>query len=191
MGLDQLFSKLYDDFRGYIIEEEINSNNIKRITEKSLIGYMKNPKEIASHPKIVCEYINYIYRLIGRSIGSKEKGSTNLSAAFLKQIHSIYGYNNISLNECKRKIESQGFKLDKKNVTERKSYHTWWFRRIYWGYQTQAEEEIDYLNYHYSEILYKSLYNDENLCLNYINKLRVSMNNAIQGLNEISKLNEA
>ena len=91
MGLDQLFSKLYDDFRGYILEEEIDSNNIKRITEKSLIGYMENPKEIASHPKIVCEYINYIYRLIGRSIGSKEKGSTNLSAAFLKQIHSIYG----------------------------------------------------------------------------------------------------
>jgi hypothetical protein len=117
MGLDQLFYKLYKDFSGYIIEEEIDSKNIERITEKSLIGYMKSPKDIASHPKIVCEYINYIYRLIGRSIGSKEKGSTNLSAAFLKQIHSIYGYNNISLNECKRKIESEGFKLDKKSVT--------------------------------------------------------------------------
>ena len=190
MGLDQLFYKLYKDFSGYIIEEEIDSKNIERITEKSLIGYMKNPKDIASHPQIVCEYINYIYRLIGRSIGSKEKGSTNLSAAFLKQIHSIYGYNNISLNECKRKIESEGFKLDKKNVTERKRYQTWWFRRIYWGYQTQAEEEIDYLNYHYSQILYKELYNDKDLCLKYINKLRESMNSAINGLKEISELNK-
>jgi len=190
MGMDELFSKLYDDFRGYIIDEEIDRNNLERITEKSLIGHLKNPKDIASHPKIVCEYINYIYRLIGRSIGSKEKGSTNLSAAFLKQIHNIYGYNNISLNECKRKIESEGFKLDKKNIIESKSYQTWIFRRNYWGYKTQAEEEIDYLNYHYSRVLYERLYSDENLCLKYINKLRESMNNAINGLNEISKLNK-
>ena len=185
MGMDKLFSKLYDDFRGYIIEEEINRDNIKRITEKSLIGFVNDPKDIASHPKIVCEYINYIYRLIGRSICSKEKGSTNLSAAFLKQIHNVYGYNNISLDECKRKIESQGFKLDKKNETASKKYKTWWFRRDYWGYKTQAEEEIDYLNYHYSKILYDKLSTDENLCLKYINKLRESMNNAINGLNKI------
>ena len=190
MGIDQLFSKIYDDFRGYIIEEEINRDNIERITEKSLIGLMKQPKDIVSHPKIVCEYINYIYRLIGRSIGSKEKGSTNLSAAFLKQIHNVYGYNNISLDECKRKIESEGFKLDKKNIIETKNYKTWWFRRGYWGYRTQAEEEIDYLNYHYSKVLYNNLSNDENLCLKYINKLRESMNNAINGLKEISKLNK-
>ena len=190
MGIDKLFSKLYDDFRGYIIEEEINLENIERITEKSLIGFMKVPKDIATHPKIVCEYINYIYRLIGRSIGSKEKGSTNLSAAFLKQIYYVYGYNNISLNECKRKIESEGFKLDKKNETVRKEYKTLWFRRNYWGYKTQAEEEIDYLNYHYSQILYNKLTEDENLCLKYINKLRESMNNAINGLNKISELNK-
>jgi GTP-binding protein EngB required for normal cell division len=190
MGMDKLFAKLYDDFRGYIIDEEINLNNIERITEKSLIGFINNPTDIASHPKNVCEHINYMYRLIGRSISSKEKGSTNLSAAFLRQIHNIYGYDRIGLNECKRKIESEGFKLDKKNITQSKKYKTWWFRRSYYGYQTQAEEEIDYLSYHYCQILNNKLCADQNLCLKYINKLRESMNSAINGLKEISELNK-
>ena len=191
MGMDKLFSKLYDDFRGYIIDEEINRDNLKRITEKSLIGLINDPIDIASHPKNVCEHINYMYRLIGRSISSKEKGSTNLSAAFLKQIHNAYGYNNICLNECKRKIESEGFKLDKKNNMQSKEYKTWWWsRRYYFGYRTQAEEEIDYLSYHYSNILYNKLCKDEHLCLKYINKLRESMNIAIKGLKEISNLNK-
>ena len=190
MGMDKLFEKLYDDFRGYIIDEEINLDNIERITEKSLIGLINNPTDIASHPKNVCEHINYMYRLIGRSISSKEKGSTNLSAAFLKQIYNIYGYNKIGLNECKRKIESEGFILDKKKTIQSKKYKTWWFRRSYYGYQTQAEEEIDYLSYHYCEILNNNFCTDQNLCLKYINKLRVSMNNAINGLKEISDLNK-
>ena len=191
MGMDKLFAKLYDDFRGNIIDEEITADNIQRVTRNSLIGLINDPKEIASHPKIVCEHINYIYRLIGRSIGSKEKGSTNLSAAFLKEIYNVYGYNKIGLNEFKRKIESDGFKLDKKNTTQNKNYKTWRIFRGYYGYQTQAEEEIDYLSYHYSQILHEKLFNDQDLCLKYINKLRESMNNAIEGLKKISELNKA
>lgn len=190
MGIDKLFAKLYDDFRGYIMDEEINLGNIERITQQSLIGPINNPIEIASHPKSVCEYINSMYRLIGRSIGSKEKGSTNLSAAFLKQIYNVYGYNNIRLTELKRKIESEGFQLDKKNITQSKTFKTWWFTRGYNGYQTQAEEEIDYLNYHYSQVLYNQLCKDQSLCLKYINKLRESMNSAINGFKEISELNK-
>jgi GTP-binding protein EngB required for normal cell division len=190
MGIDKLFAKLYDDFRGYIMDEEIKLDNIERITQQSLIGTINNPFEIASHPKSVCEYINSMYRLIGRSIGSKEKGSTNLSAAFLKQIYNVYGYNNIRLIELKRKIESEGFQLDKKKITQNKEFKSWWITRKHNGYQTQAEEEIDYLNCHYSQVLHDQLCKDQSLCLKYINKLRESMNNAINGFKEISELNK-
>ena len=186
MGLNKLFSKLYNDFRGYIIAEEINKDNIQDLTSHSLIGFLSHPEEIATHPKIVCENLTFIYRLMARAISSKEKGSTNLSAAFLKEINYIYGNNNITLNDCKQMIEYDNFAIDNKINNQKRRYKTFWFMKNYWDYRTPAEEQIDYLNYHYVKILEKKLYQNNEQCLIYINQLRESINYAIEGFNEIS-----
>lgn len=190
MGLNKLFLKLYKDFRGYIIEEKINKDNIQNLTRHSLIGFLSQPEEIATHPKIACEYLTFIYRLMARAISSKAKGSTNLSAAFLKEINYIYGNINITLNDCKRMIECDNFSIDNKSNNQNKKYKTFWFMKNYWDYRTPAEEQIDYLNYHYVKIFEKKLYQNKEQCLIYINKLRESINFAINGFIEISQASQ-
>ena len=80
--------------------------------------------------------------------------------------------------------------MDKKNIQSKEYKSYWLFRKKYYIYITQAEEEIDYLSYHYFKILYNKLCKDEHLCLKYINKLMESIIIAIKGLNKISKLNK-
>ena len=190
MGLDKLFSKLYNDFRGKIIDEKIDKYNIERLTSGSLIGTLKKPKDIINHPKKLCEYMNLMYRLMARSINSKENGSTNLSVAFLKQIYNIYGHNEIKLDECKRNIQSMKFEIDSASHEKEKKFKTWaFFGRSYWDYKTPAEEQIDYLGDHYVSILEKELSENDKKLLEYINGLRISMNEAIESLDKIGKQN--
>ena len=186
MGIKELFGKVYDDFKGYIIEEEINKENISKLTDYSLIGKLNNPKDIVEHPTKLCEQINLVYRLMARSIGSYEKGATFLSAAFLRIISNVFGINNMSIDECKRKIKDIGFSIDDKNNKKRKKYKSY-FGSFYYKYQTPAEEEISYLADKYIEQYKFELQNDDYKCLEYINKLRIAMNNSIESLNEISK----
>ena len=187
MGLNKLFLKLYNDFRGYITEEKVNKNNIQDLTRHSLIGFLSQPEEIATHPKIVCEYLTFIYRIMARAISSESKGSTNLSAAFLKEINYIYGKTDITLDDCKQMIKSDNFEIDNKSNYQKRRYKSFWFMKNYWDYRTPAEEQIDYLNYHYVKILEQNLYQNKEQCLIYINKLRESINYAIKGFIEISK----
>ena len=180
MGLDKLFTKLYEDFRGYEIEETINSENIERLTHFSLIGTLKAPRDIISHPKNLCEYINFMYRLMARSISSNEKGSTNLSIAFLKQIFNVYGNNQINLEYYKRLIKSKNFSIDSVNQKKKKSFKSWKiFGQSYYDYRTPAEEEIDYLGFYYIKMLEEEISENDNNLLKYINNLRITMNEKI------------
>lgn len=188
MGLDKLFTKLYEDFRGYIIEETINSDNIERLTQFSLIGTLKTPRDIINHPKHLCEYINFMYRLMARSISSNEKGSTYLSVAFLKQIFNVYGNNQINLEDYKRLIKSKNFSIDSVNQNKKKSFKSWkiFGQSYYYDYRTPAEEEIDYLGFYYIKMLEEEISENDNKLLKYINNLRITMNETIKGLQSIS-----
>ena len=83
-------------------------------------------------------------------------------------------------------IKSLDFQIDDKNKKGKKSFKNWWWDRLYNGYQTPAEEEISYLADKYINQYKRDLENDENKCIEYINKLRITLNEAIEGLNEIS-----
>ena len=120
MGVDKLFFKVYDDFRSYIRDEMITKKNISEATSKSLIGHLEKPQDIVKHPTKLCEQINFMYRLIARSVNPNEKGATFLSAAFLKIISNVFGIKIQSIEECKRMIQSLNFKLDDKKKEEKK-----------------------------------------------------------------------
>ena len=83
-------------------------------------------------------------------------------------------------------IKSLDFQIDDKNTKGKKSFKNQWWDRLYNGYQTTAEEEISYLADKYINQYKRDLENDENKCIEYINKLRITLNEAIEGLNEIN-----
>ena len=186
-GIYELFHKVYLDFRGYINNEEITKKNIKNLTQSScsLIGQINKPQDIVEHPKRLCEEINLTYRLIARSISSNQKGSTFLSSAFLRIITNIFGLEDIKLEECKRIIKSMDFQIDDTFKKKKKHYKSW-LGSFYYDYKTPAEEEISYLAYKYINQYQSELVNDEEKCLNYINKLRENFNKAIESLNKLS-----
>lgn len=186
MGVDKLFSKVYSDFRQYIIYQKITKNNIKEVTKNSIIGQLNNPKDIAIHPVKLCEHVNLTYRIIARSIYSSDKGSTFLSAAFLRTITNIFGVKTLSLDECKRIIKSMDFQVDEKNKKSKKKFKNWFWATWYYDYKTPAEEEISYLADKYINLYKNDLENDEEKCLEYLDKVRITLNEAIEGLNKIS-----
>lgn len=184
--IDKLFEHVYNDFKGYIRNEEINANNINDITNrKTLLPSLKKPADIIPHPKKLCDQINLIYRLIAPSVCADKKGSTLISATFLKIISNIFGIHNISIEECKRMIKAMNFDIYEKNKNEKKEFKHWFTN--YYGYETPAEEQISYLAWKYINQYEKELKNDPEKCIKYINTLRITLNEAIEGLNKISK----
>ena len=184
-GVDELFLSLYDHFKGKIIEKNIDKENIADLTKQSLIGELNNPNEIIPHPTKLCEQINLSYRLVARSVYSNQKGSTFLSAAFLRNIRNVFGIGNISIESCKKVIEALGFAIDNENKKQKKNFKSWF--KWFYDYQTPAEEEISYLANNYIKQYKSELEKNEYKCLQYINKLRINLNKAIEGLNDINK----
>ena len=180
----KLFSKMYSDFKKYIINEEINIDNMDKYTgEKYLIPELKTPQDIIPHPVNLCKHINLTYRLISRSISADKKGSTLLSASLLRTINNIFGKDKLSLETCKSIITSERFDLDE---DKKKKEFKHWFKGIY-GYQTPAEEQISYIAYNYIDICSNELRKSNEKCLKYINLLKDSLNNSIEGLKIISE----
>ena len=69
---------------------------------------------------------------------------------------------------------------------KKKKHYKSWLGSFYYDYKTPAEEEISYLAYKYINQYQSELVNDEEKCLNYINKLRENFNKAIESLNKLS-----
>ena len=181
---DKLFEKMYNDFKKYIKLEEITKDNLEEITNENLLSKLKKPQEIVSHPVKLCQHINLIYRLIARSINAKEKGSTFLTTSLLRIISKIFCEKSLSLEECKDIVVKMGFDLDEKISKAKKKYKHWF--KDFFGYQTPAEEQISYIAYEYIKKYSEELYNSDENCLKYINNLRKSLNEAINGLHKIS-----
>ena len=184
-GIDNLFLKVYNDFKGYIKKEEINYYNITDITKYSLIGYLESPKEIIIHLKTLCKYTTYYYRFLAKTINKNDKGSTYLSAEFLNTINNIFCKGAFNLDECKRIIKSMGFETDERDIKNNKKFKSM-VSSLFYNYKTPAEEEIDYLADKYIKKYLKELENDSHQCLAYINLLRISYNKAIEGLKQLS-----
>lgn len=91
----------------------------------------------------------------------------------------------INMDECKNIIKSIGFEIDDKNKNINKKFRTV-MSSLFSKYQTPAEEEIDYLGEHYFKKNLKELEEDNHQCLKYLNILRISYNNSIKGLKQIS-----
>ena len=162
----KLFDKMYKDFRKYIKPEKFTKSNLREMTSNDcLIPLLNKPQAIVFHQVKLCQHINLTYRLIARSISSKDKGST-------------------LLDECRSIINSMDFQLDKKDAILTKEYKHWF--PGYFGYKTPAEEEISYIAYKYIKKFSGDLGKNDETCLEYINKLRESINSAIEGLNSIS-----
>ena len=183
---DKLFEKMYNDFKKYIIYEKITKYNIEEKTgNNSLIPKLYKPKDIIFHPVKLCEHITLMYRLIARSINSEKKGSTLLSSLYLRIISNIFCKEKLSLSTCKAMISNMNFDLDEEKEKNKKEYKSWF--RSYYGYMTPAEEEISFLADKYINLYKEELQMSEEKCLEYINKLRKSLNEAIEGLKLISK----
>ena len=180
----ELFSKMYKDFKKYIIHEEISNDNLSKYTGNNyLIPKLESPKDIIPHPVNLCKHINLTYRLISRSISSDKKGSTFLSALLIKIIYNIFGKKDISLDTCKTFISGEKFDLDE-DIKKKQFKH--WFRSFY-GYQTPAEEEISYIAYKYINLCRDELSKNNENCLKYINILKKSLNESINGLKTLSE----
>lgn len=179
-----LFNKMYHDFKKYIKFEKIEIYNLKEITWRTNLLQLNSPKDIIPFIIKLSEYIYNNYRILARSIKNKDKGSTLLSSLFLKIINNIFGKKILSTKECRSIIENMGFDLDKESTIKEKNFKSW-FKGLY-GYQTPAEEEISYLAEKYITLYVNELKQNNEKCLEYINKLRVSLNEAINGLRLIS-----
>ena len=182
---DKLFEKMFQDFKKNIILEEIDKNNIELITKNNyLLSNLVKPKDIIPQPVKLCQHIYLIYKLLSRSIKAEEKGATFLSCQLLRRINKIFGNKFLSLDECKEMITSMGFDLDKKDINTKKEYKSWF--KGYYDYKTPAEEEISYLAEKYIKLYSEKLKNSEKRCLKFINKLKNSYNEAINGLHALS-----
>ena len=182
---DKLFEKMFQDFKKNIILEEIDKNNLESITKNNyLLSNLIKPKDIIPHPVKLCHHIYLIYKLLSRSIKAEEKGATFLSCQLLRGINNIFGNKFLSLDECKEMITSMGFDLDKTDINTKKEYKSWF--KGYYDYKTPAEEEISYLAEKYIKLYSEKLKNSEKRCLKFINKLKNSYNEAINGLHALS-----
>lgn len=182
---NELFNKMYEDFKNYIKLEDINKYNLEEITKKDyLISKLKEPKDIISHPQKLCQEINFTYRLIARSISADENGATFLASSYLRIINNIFGEKDLKINECRQIIKNMNFDLDEKDVNSKKEYKHWF--KNYFGYKTPAEEQISYIGYELVKKYCNKLKNNEDKCIEYINNLRKSLNKAIKGLQELS-----
>ena len=182
---DKLFEKMFQDFKKNIILEEIDKNNLESITKNNyLLSNLVKPKDIIPHPVKLCQHIYLIYKLLSRSIKAEEKGATFLSCQLLRGINNIFGNKFLSLDECKEMITSMGFDLDIKDNNTKKEYKSW--LKGYYDYKTPAEEEISYLAEKYIKLYSEKLKNSEKRCLKFINKLKNSYNEAINGLHALS-----
>ena len=182
---NELFKKMYKDFQNYIELKEINKYNLEEITKNNyLISKLKEPKDIISHPQKLCQEINLTYRLIARSISADENGATFLSSSYLRIINNIFCEKDLEINQCRQIIKNMNFDLDEKDVNSKKDYKHWF--KNYFGYKTPAEEQISYIGYGLINQYCNKLKNNEDKCLEYINKLRESLNKAIKGLQELS-----
>ena len=183
---NRLFRKMYKDFSKYLKTEKFTKSNLREMTSKNcLIPILNKPQDIVFHQVKLCQHINLTYRLIARSISSKDKGSTLLSAFFLRVINNIFNQKEAkSLDECRAIITSMDFQLDKNDAILTKEYKHWF--PGYYGYKTPAEEEISYIAYKYIKKFSGDLGKNDESCLEYINKLRESINSAIEGLQSIS-----
>lgn len=185
-GIQDLFSIIYEDLKAYLVPDEITNENIVEKTEGSLIGKLNKPRDIIEHMMKLCQQIISIYRIIARSIDSRQKGSTYLSISCLKIITAIFGAKNITIEEYERMIKSLDFKIDEKDKNEKNRFKSWFFTRWYYDYYTPAEEQISYLTYKYINQYKKEFEKDEKKCLEYINQLRINFNEAIEELKQVS-----
>lgn len=111
-----LYFIAHNDFKKYIIYEEINNDNLRKYTGNNyLIPKLKSPKDKIPHPINLGKYTNFTYRLISLPINSDEKGSTFLSSLLIKIIYNIFGKNDITLETYKTFISSEEFDLDEDN----------------------------------------------------------------------------
>ena len=180
---DKLFEKIYNDFKKYIINENITNYNIEEITKHNcFIPRLSKPQDIIPYPINLCKHIQLIYRLIARSISSDEKGSTQLSISFLRILNKIFFKSKLSADTCESMILSMNFTLDEDN--KNKNFKSWF--PDYYGYKTPAEEEICYLGNKYINQYKDELQGSNKKCLDYINELRKSLNDSIKGLKIIS-----
>ena len=142
-----LYFIAHNDFKKYIIYEEINNDNLRKYTGNNyLIPKLKSPKDKIPHLINLGKYTNFTYRLISLPINSDEKGSTFLSSLLIKIIYNIFGKKDISLDTCKTFISGEKFDLDE-DIKKKKQFKHWF--RSFYGYQTPAEEEISYIAYKY------------------------------------------
>ena len=124
--IDKLFEHIYEDFKGYKINEEITINNISKITRrKTLLPYLSKPQDIISYPLRLCQYMNLKYRLIASYIDMDNKSSTLISVEFLRIISYIFGIRNISIEECKKMIKEIGFDIDENNKDKKSEFKHW------------------------------------------------------------------
>ena len=176
---DKLFEKMFQDFKKNIILEEIDKNNLESITKNNyLIPILKKPQDIIPHSVKLCHKIYLDYRLFSRSIKVEEKGATFLSCQLLRRINEIFGKKFLSLDECKEMITSTNFEFDLDK-------YKYWFKG-YFEFKTPAEEEISYLSEKYIKLYREELMDSEAKCLKFINKLKNSFNEAINGLHALS-----
>ena len=178
----KLFKKIYEDFKKYIIQTEINSENLSRITENSLIGKINKPKDIKSNVDNLCDNIISLYRIIGSSIKWGDLGSTNLSMALIKEISTIYGIDKVlSLQECRDKIQEEGYSDEyQKNPNER--YFQKFFANIF--YDSPANKEMKTLGGILKDE-YGKKFSNPSYCIRYINKMRKAINESIEDLKNV------
>lgn len=82
-------------------------------------------------------------------------------------------------------IKEIDFDIDENNKDKKSEFKHWF--KLYYGYQTPAEEQVSYLAWKYIKQYENLMKNDTQKCINYINLLRINLNEAIESLNKISK----
>ena len=175
---------MHSDFRTFIVDEEIKINLEQTIQKNCFLPRIKSPKDIIPILQKLCQHISNNFRIRVSSIRAEKKVSTYLSSLFLRTIYNVFCKGNLSLTTCRNMIKSINFDLDEEIKDSKKEYKSWF--KDFFGYKTQAEEEISYLADKYINLYCEQLDQNDKECLIILNKLRKSFNEGINGLIEIS-----
>ncbi len=182
-GLKEIFSSLYEKYKGQKIEGEITKNNINNI-HSTFLSEIKSKSDVKKRLTALSERVKANFKLLASSLGTTAdvKGTTMLSTSVIKIISKIYNHP-ITTRECLDYIESKEYtnELNGEDTSKRRIEKT--FASIFYK-NGPAAKEVDYLSDCLIKDYNKEIENDRKF-FGYLNNYKNGINEAIESLKKI------
>jgi len=184
-GIGNLFTSIYKKYARERVQNEINQNNINKITSIFLRD-IRTKINLQKKLKAISLRVKANFKLLAASLGTdaKVKGTTMLSVSVIRIISNIYNHP-ITVDECLENIEDIGYTNEFRNsedkifrILEKNIASVFYFNG-------PASKEVDYIaNYFIGK--YNSEIDIDRNFYRFLNNYRIAINNAIDSLRNIN-----